>query len=529
MTRGNRSDDIDREVTSHLDLEAEEQREGGLSAEEAHHAARRAFGNTTVVTEDVREVWTRPRFERLLQDLRYGVRLLRRTPALSAAAVLTLALGLGGSVATFSVIEAVLLRALPYPDPEQLVLIDGARFEPRPPTLDVQRELRESDVLTAAAVYASAAVNLGGDDVPDRVRATQVSARFFDVLNVPPILGQPAGPDVGMDTATISHGLWQRRFESRSDALGRTLLLNGRRYTIAGVMPREFQYPDRTEVWIPATFRDNPFTGTMVFRYLGRLRPGATLPAAQMEISALNASPREGGGPPARPLLLKPLHAELVKSIRPTLWLLAAAVGCVFLIGCVNVSNLLLARGAARHREMSLRAALGASRARLVRQMLTESAVIAGLAGGVGLAIGWLTLKWLVAQVPGDVPLEGVTVNTTVMGLGAALSALALFLFGLMPALTTAQVDVQQALRETSGGIGGRRSRLLNLLVISEVALATILLTTAGLLARSFANVAAIDTGFEPSQALTFDVSLTKPRYQTPEQRAVFLTTSAPD
>jgi predicted permease len=380
-------------------------------------------------------------------------------------------------------------------------------------------------MVVAAAVYASAAVNLGGDDAADRVRATQVSARFFDVLNVPPSLGQSWRPDEGLDTATISDGLWRRRFESRPDVLGRPLLLNGRRYTIARVMPRGFAYPDRTEVWIRATFPDNPFTGTMVFRYLGRLRAAATLPAAQAEMSAISAHPRaSSGGPPARPLVLKPLQAELVKSIQPTLWLLAAAVGCLFLIGCVNVASLLLARGAARSREMSLRAALGASRSRLVGQMLTENAVIAALAGGLGLAIGWWTLTWLVAQVPGDVRLEGVTMNMTVMGFGVALSALALFLFGLMPALTTSQVTVQQGLREASGGIGGRRPLLLNLLVISEVALATILLTTAGLLARSFANVAAIDTGFEPSQALTFDVSLSKPRYETPEQRTVFLT-----
>ncbi len=458
----------------------------------------------------------------LLQDLRYGLRMLAKSPGFTAVAVLTLALGIGANTALFSVVNGVLLNPLPYWQPDRLVALYSrdANFTQSsisyPNFLDWVRDNRS---FSALAAYREDDFNLTGMGEPERVPVEMISASFFPVLGVRPVVGRtflPEEDQVGAaPVVLISGGFWKRKFGGTPDAVGKTLTLNGVAYTIAGVIPEDFHYRGnnfhRSDVYTPIgqwndpTFRDRR-TG-MGMDAVGRIKPGVTFEQAKADMDALGRHLGEkypeadkGTG-----ITLLPLKQNIVGDIQPFLLLLLAAVGCVLLIACVNVANLSLARSTARTREFAIRAALGANRGRVVRQLLTESILLASAGGSLGLLLAsWGTqaaLKVLPAALPRA---EEIRVDLRVLLFTFAASVLAGILFGLAPALKNSQLDLHGTLKEGGRGSSGARHRAQGIFVASEMALALVLLAGAGLMIRSLTKLWSVDPGFDPHNMLTF-------------------------
>jgi len=473
----------------------------------------------------------------LLQDVRYALRTLRKAPAFSAAVVLTLALGIGANAAIFSVIEAVVLRALPYHAPERIALLadadnhedGGFLYQDFSAFQTEGRSFEQLAIYYRDSGYSRATLNGSGE--PEQVQGAWVSSNLFPLLGVAPTLGRPFGPDEEARrerVVLVSHGLWVRRFGSAPDVIGKSLSINGAAFRIIGVMPATFQFPARDQVfWAPLTtnpYWDDPALTTIIdprhvrffyqrWQVVGRLRPGVTVAQAQAESSAIlqrtaEAAPNKFR---VRALQVVPLRVELSGNTRLALTVLFVAVCCVLLIACSNVANLVLARGAGREREMAIRTALGARRGRLVRQLLTEGFVLAAFAAACGLALAFAGIRALVAFSPSNIPrLNEAGVDAGVLGFAFGLSLLATILFGLGPALRLARSDAQDALslgtRSATASRALRQAR--GLLVSLEFALALVLLTGAGLLLRSFVAVESVDPGFEPKHVLTLHMAV---------------------
>ena len=472
------------------------------------------------------------------RDLRFALRGLARSPAFTAIAVLTLALGIGANTAIFSVVNAVLLRPLSYGDPDRLVALTSS-FSTRGET-NVQVSAPElNDYRREVAAFEDAAgawpinINLTGNGEPERIAAAVVSPNFFRVLGVAPTLGrdftdQDAGGRIGY-VALISYELWQRRFGGDPAAIGKTVRLDDDPMTIIGVMPKGFRHPLENagaplELWAPIdlTNPDPNFTNVRQFRVLGavaRLKPGRTIAEAQRSLDALrerwyseypDAYSRAAGWR----VDAVPLTERLVGKVRPALLILLGAVGCVLLIGCANVANLLLTRGTTRGREIAIRTALGGSRRSIVRQLLTESLVLAALGGllGFGLAVwGTGALSQLAAlYLPRA---REIGIDPAVLGFTAGLILLTGIGFGLLPALQASRPDLQSVLKDSGKGMtsGVRRGGLRSGLVVLEVALALVLLAGAGLLLRSFERIVRLDPGFNPDGLLTLQIWLPWP------------------
>jgi predicted permease len=466
-----------------------------------------------------------------LQDLRYAFRLLRRKPGFTATAVLTLALGIGANTAVFSVINGVLLRPLPYAEPERLAMLwtddprhglheEGTSY---PNFEDWKSQSRAFDDMAVGTDYT---VSLTGADEPERVRAVAVSANLFTLLGRRPVLGRdfsPADAERRERVVVLSYGLWQRRFGASSDVAGKTVEIDGRSSQVIGVMPRDFFFPNgEAQLWEPVTSFSR-WDRVRAKRYsdwwhvVGRLRPGATFDEARAEMNAVGRRLEQAYAAGADPdfagfgVNVVPLDRQVFSPrLRRALWSLLGAVLFVLLIACANLANLMLARGVARGREFAIRAALGARRPRLVLQLLTENAVLAFGAGLLGLALAAVGVKALVAFAPQDVPrMEDVGIDFRVLLFTFGLSLLASILFGLLPAWRVVRTDPNESLKEggrsPSGGIG---SRTRGMLVAAEVALAVVLLAGAGLLIRSFLRVQAVDPGFDPERVLTTKVNL---------------------
>jgi putative ABC transport system permease protein len=469
----------------------------------------------------------------LTQDIRFAMRGFRRSPGFFAVAVAVLALGIGANTAIFSVVDAVVLRPLPYASPDQLVVVGlgGARGRPGRGTASwpTFRDWRAQSRALELVAYHGGAANLTGAGVPERLSLVASTANLFDLLGTPPVLGRgfAAGDDQpGRNRVVVlSDGLWRRRFGADPRVLGRVLTLDGAPYTVIGVAGPHFRFPPHrsaNDIWVPVPQGDldaNQQVRRFSFLQLvGRMAPGMTLAGAQAELEAAQArvlaqhpEDRDAGGL----LTANDLQAELVgTSVRQALFTLLAAVGVVLLIACANVANLLLARGSERARELAVRAALGAGRARMVRQVLTESALlgIAGGALGVGLAL-W-ALDALLALVPATMPRpSAIAIDGRVLAFSAAAALVTSVLFGLVPALSAARADVHGALKQAGRtGIPGR-GRLGGALLVGEIALSFLLLVGAGLALRSFARVTAVDPGFDPRGLLTASVSLPDARY----------------
>jgi predicted permease len=480
--------------------------------------------------------------ETLLRDLRYGIRMLIKSPGYAAIAILTLALGIGANTALFSVVNGVLLNPLPFQQPDRLVAIYSRSKEfhresiSYPNFLDWERANRSFSTIAA---FREHSYNLTGMGQPERLRAEMVSAAFFPALGVKPVLGRVFTTDEdrvgGSPVVLISGGFWKRKFASSPNVVGKTLTLNGTVYTIIGVIPAGFHYESgnfRTNndvytpigQWTDPTFRDRRVG--MGMDAVGRLKPGVTLAQAQADMDAVAAHLAEeypdtnnGSG-----VTLLPLKEDVVGDIQPFLLMLLAAVGFVLLIACANVANLLLARSTGRTREFAIRSALGASQWEVVRQLLTESVLLALVGGGLGLAVAAWGTQAALRALPEALPrTQAVHLDGHVLLFTLAASLLAGVLFGLAPALKTVQGEVHETLKEGGRGGSGRRHRTQRLLVAVEMAMAVVLLIGAGLMIRSLAKIWSVNPGFDPHHVLTFGLSSATPLGSTPDEiRATF-------
>jgi putative ABC transport system permease protein len=474
----------------------------------------------------------------LWQDLRYGARMLFKQPGFTLIAMLTLALGIGANTAIFSVVNAVLLRPLPFAEAERLVRVyvtsPARNIRTNPASwLNFEDWRARNSVFEAMAAYSSASATFTGGDVPEMIEGTGASGDLFAVLRAQPLLGRTlsvADERQGQRNVVISYALWQRSFGGDAKIVGRQVTLDATGYTVIGVMPRGFRFPleqSKTDFWIPLDPQSetNQERGANYLSVTARLKPGVTIEQAQAEMitiaSQLEQEYRDRNA--GRGIYLAPLHDAMVGEVRRALFVLLAAVGCVLLIACANVANLQLARAAARGKELALRAALGARRATLVRQLLTESLLIA-LAGGVaGLLLAAWGVDLLAAALPEDIPrASAIGLDARVLGFTTALTLLTGVAFGLAPALQSSKAELTDALKEGGCGASARRNRTRSLLIVTEVALSLVLLVGAGLLLKSFRHLLDVNPGFNPQGVLTATVALPPATYGTEARQAAF-------
>ena len=522
------------EIDAHLAHMADDLRARGLSADDARHRARVRFGNPTLVREEIYQMNSIPVLETTARDARYAVRTLRRSPGFAATAILTLALAIGANAAVFSLVDAVLLRPLPYPQPEQLAnpalrvvtprgsgtqsAIDGATWQA------FARHVTSAD----AAVYSDwrAGVNLSAAGQALNVDHARVSAGYFRVLGVAPALGREFSAEEdregGPNAVILSHGLWQRALGGNPSVLDTTILLRGEGHRVVGIMPEGFRGTSEVDLWTPVRPSPTGQGGGTNYMALFRVKEGAPWPAVEAELAAAHASlgipPRENV---SMTWALVPLQQGLTADTRGTLVAMWAAAGLVLVIACVNLAGLLLARARTRAREIATRMALGSGRRAVIRQLLVESLVLALTGGALGIALGYVLLAGLQELGGARYPAwQNVSLDWRAVGLTAAISMLAALAFGLLPALYASRLDVQAGLREggmrgASASSGGWTRRVL---VVSEVALGVVLLVGAGLLTRTFLSLQNLNPGFDLGNVVTGSASLEDTRYQTAEQ-----------
>jgi putative ABC transport system permease protein len=474
----------------------------------------------------------------LIQDLRYGIRMLAKSPGFTVVAVLTLALGIGANTAIFSVVNAVLLAPLPYKDPGRLVTLWGANprlssedFPLSPAVFSTWKA--ENRVFEEIAASSDDLDTITGSGEPEMVIGYDFSADYFHVLDAKPELGRTFLPEEdrtgGPNVAVLSDNIWRRRFNADPSIIGKTIQLGSAPFTVVGVMPPTFRYPDKVEIWTPLALPASASTDwkNRYLRVLARLRPGVTLDEAQAQMSVLaerlareHPDTNTGEG-----VLLKPLRKQIAGDIRTPLLVLLGAVGFVLLIACVNVANLLLARAASREREVAIRTALGAGRLRLLRQMLTES-VLLSLAGGVaGLLLAYWSAGFLLSLFPNNIAnlsiptVQAIPIDGRVLAFTIAATILTGFLFGLVPALRSSRLDVNQTLKESGRApMAGSRERLFrSILVVAEIALSFVLLIGAGLLIKSFLRLIQGDLGFRPDNVLALEAFPSPATYPSKE------------
>jgi predicted permease len=538
-------EDIEEEMRFHVEMETEANIARGMSLADARRAALRAFGNVGVVRDAAYEVRGGGILETLLQDIRYGARVLAKHRGFTAVAVLTLALGIGANTAIFSVVNELLLRPLPFHDAERLVMLWEVTPEGRHQNTTSRANFRgwreQSTAFEGMAAFSDQRLSLTGDGDPEEVSVQFATPELFQVLGVEPILGRGMTPEDARpgapDVAVLSYGIWQRRFGGDPQVVGKPITLNGTPYTVVGVLPTDFQWHIRkrsgtvrpAEIWTVLTMpTEGPGVHGRFLSVVARLKPDASLEQAEAEMKTIAARLEQEAlqynkGYGAEVI---PLREQFVGNVRPALLILLGAVGFVLLIACANVANLMLSRAAAREKEIALRTALGAHRLRIVRQLLTESLLLALLGSLLGLGLAWWGIRALVAISPRDlVNLQGVGINLTVLVWTLAVSLVTGIIFGLAPALEATHLNLNDALKEGGKGAGGQSSRsrrLRSALVIAEVALALVLLASAGLLVKSFARLQKIDTGFNTENVLTMVVRLPDGKYKEDQQVVAF-------
>ena len=489
----------------------------------------------------------------LIQDARYGARMLWKHRGFAGVAILTLALGIGANTAIFSAVNSVLLRALPYAAPDRLVLAWEVTPQGRQTTVSPANFLdwrAQASSFSELAATSGVDFNVTNGGEPWRARGASVSTNFFRLLGASPDVGRAfegAGASAAdWRTVVLSHSLWQSRFGGDARVVGRTLTLNGSDYEIVGVMPRDFRWQnlaplssagELAELFVPAVKNDIPQLGaqtnrdlsasrkTSFMRVVGRMKPGVSLAEAQSEMETIAARlaaqyPDSNAGAGVR---LVPLQRFLTGDVRPSLLMLLSAVGLVLLIACANVANLFLARATARRKELAVRAALGAARARLVRQLLTESVLLSLAAGAVGLLFAVWGVQGLVNLMPNNLPrLNDLTIDTNVLLFAFVVSTTTGLAFGLIPALQVSRVDLTETLKEGAGKATGVQGRSTRALIVLEVAVSLVLLVGAGLLLKSFFLLQQVKPGFDPDRLVALNVSLPATKYSTPEQKSRF-------
>ena len=522
--------ELDRELRSHLMLLEDEYARRGLTSQAARLAARRSVGGVTQAKDLHREARSIRWLDERRADARYAIRTLRRTPGFTAVVVSTLAVGIGANTAIFSLAYGLLLRPLPYQDPGRLVVLRETDPRVGPVGVSYQNFLdwqKTNRTFAALQMVVSRDFNLAGVNQPEHVGGQAVTPGFLAMLGVHPLIGrdfeaQGAQPGTAR-VALISYRLWQTQFGGDPAAEGRTVTLDGRPTTIIGVLPADYLPMERTDVIEPIGVWAADHADTANERAdrsdsvaVGRLATGVALDQAHRDLAAI-ASRLSTAYPDADDgygVALQPIRDALVGDLRPVVLVLCAAVGCVLLIACANIANLLLIRGAGRAREFALRLAIGATRGRIVGQLLVESLVLAACGGGLGLLLAVAGISELARLMPtGSLPASSIGVNAAVFGFAGAAALLSTFLFGLIPAMRAAKANVRADLKEGGRSLSGAHGRSRAVLVVVEVSLALTLLTGAGLMMKSLSRLMAVDGGFRPDHVLTLSMSLRSEKY----------------
>jgi putative ABC transport system permease protein len=547
VARRRREDELREEIAFHLAEEAEERRAAGLDEDRARLAARRDLGNVALVVEDTRAAWGWRSAEQLAQDVRYAFRMIVRAPAVTFAVMVTLALGIGLTTAMFSIVHGILLRPLPLPDPDRLVVVQTRMVDGEienavsPPNFMSLGQEESRSFVNLTAVVMNAATLTGGDEAR-RVSVGLVSASFFDVFHVRPVIGRVFNADensAGRNrVAVLSHALWQQQFGSDPGVLGRTIRLDAIAHTVIGVMPQGFEVPSERALWVPQQYGRNYFSAEITegrknnayVLVIARLRPEASLTSARAELDTIASRlaerfPDTNAGVAFRPVRLQDV---LVADVTTPLLMLLGAVAFVLLIAVANVAGLLLARGASRREEIAMRAALGASRPRIVRQLVTESLLLSLGGGALGFVLSiWVTTAITTAQAEGlrrNGVVDAIRVDGFVLTFALAVTILAGIAAGLVPAWRAAKEGMATTLRESGHRTLGsaRGQRLRSALVVAQLVLAVVLLHGAGLLANSFARLTGVDPGFQAAGAMSFQIALPARSYGSAERVSGF-------
>jgi predicted permease len=532
------------ELATHLDMLTDENIRRGMPPEEARRAARIKLGGVTQLKETNHELRGLPFIETFLQDARYALRMLRKNLGFTAVAVLTLALGIGANTAIFSVVYAVLLKPLPYANPNQLVSAFQANTQEGVPETGTSypnfEEWRaQNHVFSELATIDFHQLTFTGRGEPSEVDTCVVTPEHFALLDVKPLQGRVFFPEDGKRGAPpvviVSENLWRGSLGADPKILGSSIILDKRPFTVVGIMPASFRSPfinSKPEVWIPLV--QDPLFGSWMARrgghwlaVFGRLKPGVSIAQAQAEMDAISERlasefPAENKGWTVR---LVPMQKEIVGDVKTALLVLLGAVGLVLLIACANIANLLLTRATSRSKEIAVRTALGAGRSRIIRQLLSETAVLGLLGGVIGIALAYGGVRALSSLLPDNLPrVNAIRVDNFVLIFALVLSAIASIAFGLVPALFASKSDIQASLREGGGrsGESGNRRRARSFLAAAEIALAMVLLLAAGLLLRSFSKLTSVSPGFEPQHIVKAEVSLPQFQYSKPQQWTAF-------
>jgi putative ABC transport system permease protein len=527
-------EDLDRDISEHIDRETQDNIARGMSPEDARHAAMRKFGNVARVKEEVREIWSTVWFDQLLADIRIGLRMLRTSPGFTAVVVLTLALGIGANTAIFSVVNAVILRPLAYKDSTSLMNVWGKFQKDGIPQNWISEPEYWDLIAHNESISQIAAYALGGranltraDAEPVQVSEANCTADIFPMLGVQPVLGHTFSTEEDQPGhahfALLSYGLWQSQFGGDPNIVTKSIQLDGEPYTVVGVLPKHFSLGGKQDLWTPLGLdRVKPGgRGSHYLHVVARLRPGVTAAEASAALTRFAGDLRHaypdsyGGGQENFDMYMVPVKEQLIGRLRPALFVLLGAVAFVLLIACANVANLLLARASAREKELAIRAAMGAGRGRLVKQLLTESLILALAGGLLGLVLAYWGIGGIRALVPANTPrMDEVQLDSLVLAFTFGVSLLTGLFFGLAPAWHIARTDLRETLNE--GGRGTSAGGSLNLrawLVVSELALAVLLLVGAGLLIRSFSRLLDVSPGFGTQNLLTMELSLPEKGY----------------
>jgi predicted permease len=532
--KNRRDREFAEELESHVQLHVEDGIRSGLTPAEARRAAIIRLGGIEPTKESHRDRRGIPFLETLARDLAYAARMLRHNPGFAATVVLTLGLGIGATTAIFTVVNAVLLRPLPYPDPDRLVYIAMSFGEPGDHafsyTQDYAAWKSHSRTLNQMAGYMRFQANFTGGGEAERITGAYATLSLFPLLGVQPVMGRTFRPEEdrpgGPPVAILSHAFWKRRFGGDPSVIGKSLTLDASPYTVVGVLPATFLIPDRHEsdfdLWVPFAMSETGKAKSIMLQVVGRLKPSVGINAVRSDLEPLMQQFRRGR---KRSVVVSDWHERVAGGARRSLVIFLCAVSFVLLIACVNVANLLLSRAAARDKEMAVRRALGAGKGRVLRQLLTESMLLGVLGGIVGLALAFWGKNLLIAWISRNLPaLAPIRLDYRVLAFNLGLGLLTGVAFGLAPALQASQVQLNESLKEAGrSAIDGRSGhRLRNLLVVLEVGLAMVLLCGAGLLFKSFLRMRGIDPGYRSDRILTLNVNLTLSQYPKPLDQTRF-------